>query len=79
MSGLPRNCPASSPAFCRVRREDALAVHVEGERDVAELGELHRPALHVVVEAPPLVDDEDAGQLARLRPWRRRRRGIPGA
>ena len=51
--------------FIGVLGEFAVAVHIAGERDVAELGELVGPALRVLVEAPPLVTNEHAGAFAR--------------
>jgi hypothetical protein len=50
-----------------VRGELALAEHIEGERDVARLGEPRRLFARVLVVAPPLVDDQHARPLAGLR------------
>src|SRR5262249_390557 len=44
-----------------------VAEHVRRERHVAHLRELARAHLRVIVEAPPFVDDQDAGMRALLR------------
>ena len=43
---------------------DTLAVHVRGEGDVSQLGELLGAHFHVVAQPPPLMDDEDPRPLA---------------
>ena len=49
----------------RMRRDLALAVHVQREADIPGLGEAPRLVARVVVVPPPLVYDEHAGALAR--------------
>jgi hypothetical protein len=47
-----------------VVRRLAVAEHVGRERDVPELRHLGRASLDVIVQAPPLVHDDDARPLA---------------
>ena len=49
---------------------DLAAVQVRGQRDEALGGEAVADVDDVVVEAPPLLDDDDAGAGAGLAEWR---------
>ena len=59
------------PRLAGIGGHAAATVHVGGERDVAELGDLPGAPLEVVVRAPPFAEENHPGPRAGLR-------GIPG-
>ena len=64
--GIAAKRPGEAPRLLRIAGDDPLSIHVEGEGDVAERGQLLGAAARIGVVAPPFVDDQDAGSLALL-------------